>query len=78
MNTGLKSVLENVVRPAFTRLGSLAAGGLIQYGIATEHANAIALGGVSLMLVGIDLMLAYVTKKVVQRQAVAKAMANGL
>lgn len=64
------AIIENLLLPSLTRLGTIVAGGLIGYGVSAEHTDNIVLGGISIVLVGIDFAFSYVRRKVTERKAV--------
>lgn len=75
---GLDKLIDNIVLPLATRVGSMATGALVALGVANEHAvtfgGAVAVIAAVVPLMAWDLISAYVRKRQVQ----AKAVANGL
>lgn len=55
--------IRNVVEPVAGRLGTFAAGILTAWGIADPHANAIGLGISAVILVAMDLLTRWLTRK---------------
>lgn len=74
----LKTVLENILKPAITRTGTMISGMLIGYGVSTDHANAIAIGGVSLVLVAIDFGFSWLSRKNIEREAKTEGVRQGV
>lgn len=67
------AIKNNVLLPASTRLGTLASGGLIAIGVETGHATTLGTALPVAVLVGVDLMLAWLRKRSIQRKTLAKA-----
>lgn len=73
-----KTVLENIVRPLLTRLGSYGSGLLVGAGVATHDATVISVGVTTAALVGIDLIASYINRKALERKAVQEAVRGGV
>lgn len=63
-------IMSNVLVPLFTRVGTLATGFLVGMGANTNHAEWVGLGVAGLGLIGVDLGLAWLRKRSIQRKAV--------
>lgn len=60
----LKTLLiENLVKPAAVRIGTLVSGGLIGVAVSSEHADAIGLGVASVLLIGCDFLLSWLRRR---------------
>ncbi|QCS37239.1 hypothetical protein [Tortoise microvirus 73] len=68
-----KQISELILKPGATRLGSLASGVLVGMGANAEHADWVGIGITGALLVGADLMAAWLRKRSIERKAVAKA-----
>lgn len=58
-------IKSNVLAPAATRLGSFASGGLMAVGANADHAQQVGLGIAAAVLIGLDLGLAYLRKRII-------------
>lgn len=59
----LKPLVEHVLRPALSRLGTAAAALLIALGADASLAGQVATGATALVLIGVDLTLSYFNRK---------------
>lgn len=55
--------IREILAPTLTRTGSLLSGYLVGTGVASSDAEKIAVGAVTLVLVGIDLTLGHFARK---------------
>lgn len=72
----IEMIKANVLLPATTRMGSLAAGGLVTLGMTQPHADAVGLGLAALLGFGVDLVLAWYRKRTIQHKATEEAFAE--
>lgn len=72
---GLDKLIDNLVLPLATRIGSIASGALIAVGVSSEHAmtfgSGIAILAAVVPFMTWDLLLAFWRKQQVQKQALA-------
>lgn len=72
---GLDKLIDNMVLPLATRIGSLASGAVVALGVSSDHAmtfgNGIAILAAVVPFMAYDLFAAYLRKKQVQKKAVA-------
>lgn len=59
----MDKVVTELINPVIGRIGTFVAGALVSYGVAVEHANAIGLGVVACVFVGVDLVMRRLVKK---------------
>lgn len=65
-------IRSNVIAPASTRLGTLVAGTLVPLGANADHAAQVGIGVTALGLIMFDLTVAYIRKRYIERNALAK------
>ncbi|QCS37225.1 hypothetical protein [Tortoise microvirus 71] len=68
-----KQINDLLVKPMATRLGTMATGALIGLGANATHADWVGTGVAGALLIGADLMAAWLRKRSIERKAVAKA-----
>lgn len=73
----IEGIIENVVRPMTTRIGTATSMALTGYGMAQGHASVLGTAATILLGLGCDLMLAWFRKRSIQNKATEKALANG-
>lgn len=59
----MRAVIREVLAPTLARSGSLLSGYLVGAGVASSDAEKIAVGAITLVLVGIDLVLGHYARK---------------
>lgn len=59
----MRTVIRELIAPTLARSGSLLSGYLVGAGVASSDAEKIAVGAVTLVLVGIDLTVGHFARK---------------
>lgn len=62
-----RHIVDNVVLPLFTRLGTMAGTSLIAWGVQAEHANMVEVGVTGLLLIGVDLGMSWIGRNTNRR-----------
>ncbi|HEY8577069.1 MAG TPA: hypothetical protein VIL88_12095 [Devosia sp.] len=71
-----KQINDLILKPLSTRLGTMVTGGLIGLGANAQHADWVGTGIAGGLLIGADLLAAWLRKRSIERKAVAKAVAS--
>lgn len=66
----IEGIIQNVVRPLSTRIGTATSMALTGYGVAEGHASVLGSAATILLGIGCDLVLAWFRKRSIQKKAV--------
>lgn len=65
----IEAIKSNVLLPTATRIGFTVTGLLVGLGANAQHADWVGTGVAGALLIGVDLMLAWLRKRSIQRKA---------
>lgn len=70
----INAIKSNLLAPLGTRIGTLVTGGLVGMGINAVHADWVGTGVAGALLIGCDLMLAWLRKQAIVNKAFKQIM----